>query len=674
MNKVTVGKATLNLIDCNLEKNKTGFKADLLKIVRDSNVLEYPSVIDEKASLGGKEGYQYLYHLSEIRGNVIRWLPIKKNDSVLEVEAECGAITSALNELSENVTVTASSATDAEIIAERFSNCKNFVIFAGDKKQTLQAIEAENTGFDWIIIRDPYLLKESKKLLKPTGKMVFICDNRMAMRNLAGVKADGAEEYFSGVEGKTESGFTYVGLLRCLAMLGYPAPQLFFPYPDYRFTKTVYSTKRYPKTGELVDNLRNFDADRLQLFNEKNAFDACIEDGSFPEFSNSYIAVLNGNVDTLYARFSNDRAPEYQIFTSIEETNGLKTVRKQPLTEAAGDHIRKLADYYEKLSNKYAGSKLRINKCNLLDLQDRVSASFEYVQGVELTELLDLCLQKNDTDSFFKYFDKYVKLVGFNDDMKFADLDVVFSNILVSRDDQWTLIDYEWCKETSVPIKETAYRAIYCYLLEDGTRNKFNLDLVRSKLVLSKEASEDIEADEMEFQKRVTAKNLSLSEIRERLGFNVINPLDNKFTAKNNKEIYKFQIYPGGPNSEFSEETSWICKDAYTSESSAEVTAGVMAEDRVMRFDPLDAPCIVTIRECKLGELDFPFDNKKYVICNGKRVGKDTFVFSTSDPNLYFNLDGFIHDEDTFMYIKMDIIPVPTDTAKSIEDNIKKIF
>lgn len=659
-----IGKVKVNLTDCVFEKNKSALKEDLLRTVRDHSVLEYRSIIEERLS------YDFIYHLSPVRGNVVRWLPIKESDSVLEINAECGAITSALFELSENITTICDCATDAEILAERFSNCKGFVIYAGALSACLSQIEG---CFDWIIVRNAEYLRDLKRLLSPLGRIVFICDNRMGMRNLAGVKADGSDVYFAGVEGKTDSGFTFAGLRKLLAVSGFNKAQMFYPYPDYRFMRNLYSNTRLPRTGELTDNYMNLDSDRLEVFCEKDAFDASCEDGSFQYYSNSYLMIIGDPVETEYARFSNERAPEYEIYTTIENRNGSRIVAKHPLTKEAEWHIRNMSKYYTLLCERYAGSKLRINKCNLMETGNCIAAHFDFVHGVELSRLMDLAISKNDLDGFYCLFDKYVSLTGYNQEYPFADLDIVFSNIIVDGD-EWTLIDYEWCKEGKLSVKESAYRAIYCYLLEDKNRGRFNMDLIRSKLVLSKEASDEIEADEILFQERVNGKRLTIKDLRRRLGVRTVNPVDLAVMINDNSGIYRFRVYPGGSSQEFSEETSYFIEDAYKSENIAEAVIAVGVDDTVIRIDPLDSPCLVTVRNAMLGEAEFPVENKKYLVSNGKRAGENTFVFSTSDPNLYFDLRGFIHDEDTFLYVKLEIYPLPEDTASNVEKSIKKLF
>ena len=75
---------------------------------------------------------------------------------------------------------------------------------------------------------------------------------------------------------------------------------------------------------------------------------------------------------------------------------------------------------------------------------------------------------------FHFYFQQYLERIGYNETFPVADFDLIFANILV-KDDTWTLIDYEWTFGKPIETKELAFRAIYCYLLEDEKRNKLQL-------------------------------------------------------------------------------------------------------------------------------------------------------------------------------------------------------
>ena len=65
-----------------------GFVEDeLLKTVTYHTPNEYNKIIAQSGKWG------MLYHLSELRGNIVDFLPVTKNQKVLEVGSGCGAIT-----------------------------------------------------------------------------------------------------------------------------------------------------------------------------------------------------------------------------------------------------------------------------------------------------------------------------------------------------------------------------------------------------------------------------------------------------------------------------------------------------------------------------------------------------------------------------------------------------
>ena len=226
---------------------------------------------------------------------------------------------------------------------------------------------------------------------------------------------------------------------------------------------TVYTDAYLPGKGELHDNIRNFDRDRMLLFDEKSAFDGIVEDGLFSVFENSYCAVIGKDIPVKYVKYSNDRAKEYQIKTEISrEPSGEIKVCKYPLTEEAIDHVRGMAIAYENLLEKYKGGNLLINKCELVEVEDSICASFEYVEGKPLSEIMDACLEKDDITGFHYYFNQYLERIGYNEEFPVADFDLIFANILVNGD-TWTLIDYEWTFGKPIDTKELAFRSIYCY-------------------------------------------------------------------------------------------------------------------------------------------------------------------------------------------------------------------
>ena len=66
---------------------------ELLEIARTCPKEEYNRMTAEKKS------WPVLYHFSQIRENIISWLPITKEHKVLEIGSGCGALTGILAEM-----------------------------------------------------------------------------------------------------------------------------------------------------------------------------------------------------------------------------------------------------------------------------------------------------------------------------------------------------------------------------------------------------------------------------------------------------------------------------------------------------------------------------------------------------------------------------------------------
>ena len=110
--------------------------------------------------------------------------------------------------------------------------------------------------------------------------------------------------YFSGIENYAMGGgvrtFGKNGLEHIFRSCVVSEVHFYYPYPDYKFMTALYSDQHLPGKGELSNNIRNFDRDRMLLFDEKYAFDGLVEEGLFPVFSNSYAVVVGEGFDVEY--------------------------------------------------------------------------------------------------------------------------------------------------------------------------------------------------------------------------------------------------------------------------------------------------------------------------------------------------------------------------------------
>lgn len=652
---------------------------EILAIVRDASRMEYPAIIEEKKS------WPILYHLSPLRGNIVDWLPIKPGDKVLEIGSGCGAITDKLSEKAGSVTCVDLSAKRSLINAYRNQDRENIEIHVGNFSDIEPSLSEDydfacmigvfEYGQSYIHTETPYedFLKIMKRHVKKEGCIVIAIENKFGLKYWAGCKEDHLGTYFSGLEGYPEGGsartFTRPALEKIFKNCGVENYSFYYPYPDYKFPTAVFSDRRLPHTGELTDNMRNFDRDRMVMFNEKYVFDGIIEDKMFDLFSNSYMVIIGGKTDTCYVKYSNDRADGYALRTDIVDTSEGRVVRKIPLNEQAKEHIQGMERSCRLLKERYEGSGLSINECILSE--DGRYAEFPYEKGITLEELLDRCLDKDDMDGFYHLFDKYYELISYGEDKGVTDYDLIFANILVDGE-RWTVIDYEWTVEERISSAEVAFRAVYCYVLEEEKRNKLNLDLIMDKLGISQQKAEDYREKEGKFQKQVTGKRKSMGEIRASLGTYSVDPkilMEHHLQKILNQRI---QIYYDRGNG-FCEDESCYMPDIYVSEYEIEAEIPLDGNVRCLRLDPADRSCMVKIKELRLNETPVPAQ-KKFIQTNGKTIKPGCYVFDTQDPNLCIRVSELPMNGENILYVKMELTPVPEDMARDMMDAVKRLF
>ena len=654
---------------------------ELLEIARDYSTVEFQRIIEEKKS------WPVLYHLSALRENIVEWLPIDKKMKVLEIGAGCGAITGALAAKAGEVTCIDLSKKRSMINAYRHVDCDNVMIHVGN----FQDVEPDlPCDYDYICLigvfeyaqayiqsETPYedFLNIIKKHVKPQGHIVIAIENKFGLKYWAGCKEDHLGTYFSGLEDYPDGGvvrtFTKDGLLAIARKCGCEETSMYYPYPDYKFPTSIYSDAYLPKVGELSSNLRNFDRERLQLFDEKKVFDSIIRENQFPLFSNSYMLVLGPKLPIEYVKYSNDRADAFRIKTILKEDTAGKRIEKHPLSYAAQNHIRKTYEAYAKLDERYRGGELSINRCKLEQSgQEGAYLSLEYLTGTSLTELLDEKLESGDWKGFQALFEEYVRKISYREEEPVADYDLIFANILVSADNTWNVIDYEWTFNRPIETKEIAFRAVYCYLLENEKRNKLNLDLITEKLGITQVDMEQYRKQEMDFQKYVTGKCKSMAEIREDIGYPVYTVeafIEGQLAAVKKDRV---QIYEDTGKG-FREEQSFFLEEndeqvQRMADGSMELNVPVAGGRSALRIDPCSDYCIVSIKQLLWNGEAVAWKGKQ-VQTNGTKVGRQTYVFATKDPNITVSLLGRKNEQTNLLQVSLEVTRLPEETAKRMQ-------
>ena len=667
---------------------------ELLDIARNYAEVEYQRIIEEKKS------WPILYHLSAQRENIVEWLPITKNMKVLEVGSGCGAITGALSRKAGSVTCIDLSRKRSRINAYRHMDADNVTIHVGN----FQDVEPDlPCDFDYICLigvfeyaqayiqsETPYedFLKIIRKHVKRDGHIAIAIENKFGLKYWAGCREDHLGTYFSGLEDYPEGGvvrtFTADGLRELAARCGFRRAQMYYPYPDYKFMTCLYSDDRLPQIGELSSNLRNFDRDRLRLFDEKKVFDTILRERKFPLFSNSYMMILGPELEERYVKYSGDRAPEFRIKTVLRQQPEGRVIEKYPLCGEAWPHIERTAQLYDRLAGRYAGSGLNVNRCRLerADAENRTAGTpclrLEYVEGRTLAELMDERLAGGDVEGFHRLFAEYLRRISVGGEEQIADYDLIFANIIVPEngnnsryeDNDWYVIDCEWSFEKVIEAKQIAFRAVYCYLLEDEKRNTLNLDLILKTLGIDQSDAEQYRRQEMRFQNYVTGKNLSMDQIRELIGQPIYTLED--FCAGQEMAAHRdrIQIYED-TGSGFSEEQSFFPEEGageqmhVTAEGMTELAVTVSGGRSALRIDPCSRPCVVYIRGIRWNGEPVPWKGRQ-IQTNGFSVGDNTYVFPTEDPGITVSLAGMRQEKSNLLQMEMEVTGLPEETVRHI--------
>ena len=654
---------------------------ELLEIVKKYNKNEYQSVIEERAN------WPILYHLSDQRANIVEWIPIEPGAKVLEVGSGCGAITGMLASKAAEVVACDLSRRRSEINAIRNKECSNVTIHVGNFRDVEPDLPND---FDYIFLigvfeyaqgyigtDSPYekFLHMMNRHLKKGGRIVIAIENRLGLKYLAGCAEDHLGTYFSGVEGYTPDSvaktFTRNGLINIFKKCGIREYHFYYPYPDYKLMTLLHSDYYLPKFGELQDNVRNFDRDRLVLFNEKHAYEDLVSDGMYQDFANSFEVILGPGFDTIYSKYSNDRVDEFKIRTDIAiDRAGRKVIRKVPLTPAAREHVLGIRDAYLGLKEKYKGGDFEVNDCQIEDSTG--CAIFSFVNGVPLSSLLDQCLDRDDMDSFNALLSEYIKRINYKPDYPVSDFDLIFSNVMVNGP-IWTIIDYEWTYGKCIPAKEQVWRALFCYRLEDRKREKFDPTPIFNRLGLSDKDIEVLMEEEAAFQKYVTGSRKSMVEIWQAIGRKVIVPrelvsVDDKVRPEDCIQIYLDE------GSGFSEDDSIFPEEQYDENHTVSLDVRVTSECRKVRIDPAFSPCLVTITSAKWNGEDFSDNGVDVTIhpVNGYWISDDSIIFDNNDPNMEFGLtsDKLKRQERNHLCVEFIMTLLSENAAKAVTETL----
>lgn len=391
---------------------------------------------ERESCLLSENSWEVLYQLSDIRENILEWYDFRPGASLLEIGAECGALTGLFCRKVHHVTAVEESEDKAAVNRARNAGYGNLTVEVGNFRR----MEIKEK-FDYVTLigtwepsddetEQPYLdtLKRVRECLKPEGKLFLATENRYGLKYFAGAPEEHTGRCFDGLENYVGAGnirtFSHKTLQKMLWEAGFSDSRFYYPIPDYKLPSEIYSDENLPSFGSIRYATVSYDRNRYELLDERLAFDSICQDGMFGEFANSFLIVSScgqqntktqvqggGNGQTeqsditknvLYAKYNRLRAPEFQISTKIiagEEGN--RWVEKAALRPEARRHIEGLLENRRKLASiasRGAGTEEAADIPVPVEMirNDDGLAVFPFVEGVSLAKEVTKFLGKRE--------------------------------------------------------------------------------------------------------------------------------------------------------------------------------------------------------------------------------------------------------------------------------------
>lgn len=447
--------------------------------------------------------WTYMYHLAKGRTNLIEWLPENKEAKVLEIGAECGALTGMLARKYGAVVCLEVSQEKSEINQVRNGKLENVNFLTGRIEQVQESdfnliflVGSLPLAESYVTTKDDAyrtLLENCRNLLKADGRMILALPNKLGLKYFAGCREDYFGAPFTGVEDyyyhKGMRTFGKNELTTLLKNAGFDRADWYYPYPDYRFMTSLYSDQYQPREGELTTNLVNYDQERYVLFDEAKAFDTLIREDLYREHANSFLVITGKKPisDIVFSKYSAERDPQYALRTDIRyqsidgqnsfedkmgeqaESRDLLTSDKTALLEEGKSHIAGIKTAYDHLTSQYAGSGIEIGPCR--PGENEKSVTLDFIPGQNLQRLMEELIIQGRGADVKRIVDAYTKRIlsaatddfAMTDDFrrvfggarlpeglktaKISDIDLIFSNLIIpdeAGDDIEKIVKADW--------------------------------------------------------------------------------------------------------------------------------------------------------------------------------------------------------------------------------------
>lgn len=272
-------------------------KEKMFEIIHGGNIEE---------QLMDQNDWRLLYFLSPIRQNLLEWYPFDEKQNLLELGAECGAMTDLFCRRTADVTAVECDVDAIEVCIARNSNYTNLRV---DEWDNIKNDKDTKYGFITIIgalakskqffpnEEKPFveMLKWAKCHLKEAGVLILAEDNKYGLKFWNGANNKYSGQFFDGIEGfKNNSIYRTFSRNKIIEMLEQAecySYKFYYPVPDYTIPLEIYSENYLPRMGDIKTISPTYQDNRYVVFEEAAAFDSICEEGLFEEFANSFLII-----------------------------------------------------------------------------------------------------------------------------------------------------------------------------------------------------------------------------------------------------------------------------------------------------------------------------------------------------------------------------------------------
>lgn len=422
--------------------------------------------------------YEEMRLFSKFRQNVLCWYEFKNESRILHLGSECGILTNYLVRFGKVICIETNEQYNSinKIMNPNVKCFSNYYDFFKQNK----------SKFDYIIVENfleseknkKQIIEELLSLLDKNGEVIILTNNKLGLKYFNGYCDEITKKMFGNLTTNNKL-YTYKQWINILEELNREYV-IFYPFPNKEFPISIYSDRAIDSHFPIF--YEPSEKNKIDLFDEREAFEEIKKSGYFKDFCNSFFIVINPkNCPYLYSKISSERKEEFQICTNILSINGEKLVYKKALHQQGINHLKRVNEYYFNFTDKVKKEMFYYCPSNFVNGK----LLFEYIEGKNLEQIISEDVKNNNIDEIINHISIILNILTTEKDEDFHssellkkvfgdldysifieekcqpvnNIDLILENVIFNGD--YFVIDYEWILKCCIPKKFIVFRAIF---------------------------------------------------------------------------------------------------------------------------------------------------------------------------------------------------------------------